>query len=517
MESVARVEKSELRPVAIDFVGVRPEATIAPPEEDCTDNWYQHWLNEGGKEYLQNDLRTKQGRKAFIDFNGFNDEWNENTEMELEETTVQQKIAYLMKLLAKKKMKDNIYHSSIEMMHRQITITQIVTASRVNHYTGALVPDSLMVQNFEQAGIISKKIPTDQEFSERLQKMLTPEDDRGAMLDEMVNVTVYYVTNPKVNVKALLGAMKIKSRHISDSKINSARPSAGSLIGAFGKKFMTSMTKNAVTCNPDTSTNTTPIQKRLMQKEAARIYKASNYNEEEAWGVCALLNHARMKEYIRNPLSEELLTNVKELLSCATVEGGTVEGSTEEKLSPPYYLDFERIANQPGAAEGKKYNTSGEIMNEYILCPPFMLYIFAGMKNITPRQAVGQKELVTLIEYTMRFHLGAQTGYSSMTKIHGAIKCQYELQCVDQKMIYEQFEMIGACVMCINMFNACLAAASYDEGLTPEERLEKVKDAANLFNGAFQTLDNTAGNPSLTSTIHHLGKCFSKNYFMKNV
>ena len=91
-----------------------------------------------------------------------------------------------------------------------------------------------------------------------------------------------------------------------------------------------------------------------MQKEAARIYKASNYNEEEAWGVCALLNHAIMKEYIRNPLSEELLTNVKELLSCATVEGGTVEGSTEEKLSPPYYLDFERIANQPGAAEGKK-------------------------------------------------------------------------------------------------------------------------------------------------------------------
>jgi hypothetical protein len=67
------------------------------------------------------------------------------------------------------------------------------------------------------------------------------------------------------------------------------------------------------------------------------------------------------------------------------------------------------------------------------------------------------------------------------------------------------------------MFNACLAASSYDEGLIPEERLEKVKDAANLFNGAFQTIDNTAGNPSLTSTIHHLGKCFSKNYFMKNV
>jgi len=112
--------------------------------------------------------------------------------------------------------------------------------------------------------------------------MLTPDDDRGAMLDEMVNVTVYYVTNHEVDVADLLLAMQIKSRLISDSKINSARPSAGSLIGAFGKKFMASMTINAITCHPDTSRNTTPIQKRLMQKEAAKVYTAHECNEEEA-------------------------------------------------------------------------------------------------------------------------------------------------------------------------------------------------------------------------------------------
>ena len=222
-----------------------------------------------------------------------------------------------------------------------------------------------------------------------------------------------------------------------------------------------------------------------------------------------------MKDYIRNPLSEELLAKVKDLLSCATMQDETVEESLEEKLSPPYYLDFKRIANQPGEAKKQKYNTSGEIMNEFILCPPIMLYIYAGMKNITPRQAVGEKELVKLIEYTMRFHLGAETGHTNMTKIHGAITCQYELRCQDQKMIYEEFQIIGACVMCINMFNACLAAASNDEGLSPGERLERVKDTANLFNGAFQTLDNTAGNPGPTSTIHHLGKWYSKNLFME--
>ena len=69
--------------------------------------------------------------------------------------------------------------------------------------------------------------------------------------------------------------------------------------------------------------------------------------------------------------------------------------------------------------------------------------------------------------------------------------------------------------MCINMFNACLASASYDDKLSPEEQLERVTDAASLFNGAFQTLDNTAENPTPASTIHHLGKWFSNNLFMK--
>ncbi len=109
-------------------------------------------------------------------------------------------------------------------------------------------------------------------------------------------------------------------------------------------------------------------------------------------------------------------------------------------------------------------------MNKFILCSPFLLYIFAELKNITPRKAVGEKKLVKLIEYTMRFHLGAETGHTNMTKIHGAITCQYGLQCQDQKMIYEEFKMIGACVMFINMFNACLASASYDDKLSPEER-----------------------------------------------
>lgn len=498
-------KKANLRPLARDYddsSNPLPVATIAPSDEACSDDWYQKWLDEGGEDYLLNDLRTEEGRREVIQYNNFTDEWDNDEEMASDDTTVDQKIAWIVKLIAKKKMSANIYHSPIEMMHRQIAVTHVMTASTVDHYTAGLVPNSLTVKNFVSTGIATTKVPTTEEFNKRLSQVLKPNNERMGMMDEYVTVTVYYVTNHGVNINDILNAMRVKSCHISDSKINSARPSAGSQIGAYGKQFMLSMNIDAITHKPNTSSFTCPLQKRLSKARAAKAFNDSNKDEQTAWKVCPLLTMEVMKDYIRDPLNDKLLNKVKNLLSCPR-EGTSGEN---DRLTPPYYLDFQRMARQPGTLE-EGYNVSGEIMNEFILCPIFMLYLYAGRKNITPREAVGNHKLVKLIEYTMRFHLGAESGHSNLTKIHGAFSCQYEFTCQDQSTIYEEWGgLIGACVMCINMFNACLASASYKEKLPPQERLKKVKVAANLFNGAFQTLDSTAGNPSIASTIHHLGK-----------
>ena len=505
LANVSKSKKASLRPMVRDYDDTSnpiPVATIAPSDEACIGDWYQQWLDRGGDQYLLNDLRTEEGRLKVIQYNNFTDEWDKDEEMASEDTTVDQKIAWIVKMIAKKKMSANIYHSPIEMMHRQIAVTHVMTASTVNHYTAGLVTSSLMVDNFVDTGIAITKMPTADAFDKRLTEVLTPNSKRVGMMDEYVTVTVYYVTNHEVNVEELLNAMRIKSRHISDSKINSARPSAGSQIGAYGKQFMLSMNIDAITYKPDTSCFTCPLQIRLSKKAATKVFNDSEKDEEKAWGVCQLLTMEVMKEYIRDPLNDKLLKQVKNLLACPR------EGASDQdgRLTPPYYLDFERIARQPGTLDGG-YNVSGEIANEFILCPIFMLYLYADRKNITPREAAGKEKLVKLIDYTMRFHLGAETGHTNLTKIHGAFSGQYEFTYQDQNHIYEEWEgLIGACVMCINMFNACLASASYKEGLTPEERLKKVKAAAHLFNGAFQTLDSAAGNPSIVSTTHHLGK-----------
>ena len=45
--------------------------------------------------------------------------------------------------------------------------------------------------------------------------------------------------------------------------------------------------------------------------------------------------------------------------------------------------------------------------------------------------------------------------------------------------------------------------ASYEPNLTPDARLKTVEEAAELFGGAFVTLDNVVGNPPIDSTIYH--------------
>ena len=66
--------------------------------------------------------------------------------------------------------------------------------------------------------------------------------------------------------------------------------------------------------------------------------------------------------------------------------------------------------------------------------------------------------------------------------------------------------LFGAVVLIVNMWNSCLAMASYEPDLSPDARIKKVKEAAELFGGAFVTLDSVAGDPPIDSTISHLGE-----------
>ena len=56
-------------------------------------------------------------------------------------------------------------------------------------------------------------------------------------------------------------------------------------------------------------------------------------------------------------------------------------------------------------------------------------------------------------------------------------------------------------MLIVNMQISCLAMASYEPALVPDARLKKVEEAAELFGGAFVTLDSVVGDPPIDSTL----------------
>ena len=118
-----------------------------------------------------------------------------------------------------------------------------------------------------------------------------------------------------------------------------------------------------------------------------------------------------------------------------------------------------------------------------------MLHLYAGSKKLTPREAIGKTELVQLTDYALRYHCSAEIGQANLHNLHGNLTALYGLNYGQGGLNTEFGGLLGAAVLIVNIWNACLAMASYEPDLTPVARFKKVEEAADLFRGAFVTLD----------------------------
>ena len=164
---------------------------------------------------------------AVVEFNKFESEWatshgNENKSSE--------QYHLLMKLLSENKMKDNIYFSLIEMMNRALAIVQLLTNSKPDHFTAQMEEGTLDMRTFIEVEIVGSKWPHVTKNNAAIDNVFKPESKHYAMLDNEVDVTIFYANNPDVDAKNLLRAFGTRSKYISNAKINFARQPATSHI-----------------------------------------------------------------------------------------------------------------------------------------------------------------------------------------------------------------------------------------------------------------------------------------------
>ena len=280
------------------------------------------------------------------------------------------------------------------------------------------------------------------------------------MLHRLLHVAVHWTTHPDVNMRDLLQALHTKSKSISTAKIESARVPVTSEVGKWGKRFILGMSKCAVKNHPDVSDYTTQTMKRTGGKTAQKSWGNNNKSESEAWGACEALNTTKVLGYIKDATNRTKHNEVNKILSVESKEDNAVT------MKAPYYLSCERVSQEPSALNRKPFNLTSEMRNQILAVPPIMTYVYSGLRNNTPKAVAGDERLVRLIEYTLRFHMGAESGQASIAMIHGALTAQYKIPFTAQYTVNQlegELLVVPITICVVHMPNAYILYASHSE------------------------------------------------------
>lgn len=217
-------------------------ATLVDPNETNPNTWFKEWYDREGKKYLNHDIRTIPGLKGVLKYHGLEEKWNQQ-ESSSTSLNPAQRIYLLKKMLIEGNMKQNLYFSAIEGMHRDLAAVCVLTRSPPNPYTGYLTPMSLSLNSFKDS-ITLHHYPRVKEFEKALDKALT--STTGGMLNEPRSVKINYVTNANANMEDIVQAFKTKSGQISDGKLQSACPSATNKIAEYGEDMIKGISDTAI-------------------------------------------------------------------------------------------------------------------------------------------------------------------------------------------------------------------------------------------------------------------------------
>ena len=148
-----------LKPVANEFRGPLTLATLTPSGSQCTETWLKDWKNNGGQEYCLRDLRTKQDRQEVAKFNGWEEEWVSKEESYDENKPITKIIHDILFKIAETSKPDDVSMGPAEGMHRGLSITRVLTESKINAFTAQLKHGSLTIQDFVENGLCSQTKP----------------------------------------------------------------------------------------------------------------------------------------------------------------------------------------------------------------------------------------------------------------------------------------------------------------------------------------------------------------------
>ena len=210
--------------------------------------------------------------------------------------------------------------------------------------------NTLKVNHFLESGLQGTLTLTEEQLKTAIDESLAFGNDDD-MLGEVLTVPCYAV-NGGCNESAadMLTAYRKLSESTSDSKRESARPSAWKKIGDMGQGFLSGLNEAKLTRRLDTSNISVPCQKRISIDAAVAELANNSKDVDRTFRVCEMLNKKEMKDYCGNPLNPDFQKAALQALSCPAV---SIEGEAAVIFTPPFNVSFRCTAEEAGSLENK--------------------------------------------------------------------------------------------------------------------------------------------------------------------
>ena len=219
------------------------------------------------------------------------------------------------------------------------------------------------------------------------------------------------------------------------------------------------------------------------------------------------------EDYCKDPFcssKKERLLNEFESFGIKQTDAGRWETDESVKLRPPYRVSWESMAVHP--VLGKNQRATTEMINKFMLVPPFMHIFTAHMTHTSLFEVSKNKDLLRQVLYTTRHHVHAHS--TANLGAHACMKSVYLFQMVPFCLPTSDYTIIHAALFLADVVNAYMTDATlHDQSKTIETKKAYLRDNAKHVAAFLSTLNQNSSYPELDEMIGGLGNVLFRFFF----
>lgn len=508
---------------------VKGYGTIRPVEQDA--KWGEKALRSkkkgggGYADYLLINSFTDKGLNKIADYNNYREEWDSEKEQFTEETPMYQKRFVNFKLYAKHRDRRCYHLCPIEGGHRRIGNIQASLCGRFDFNRGSLKDTaSLKIQHFTDAGLglkdaTRKPIKMNEQILAAYMKEVESAEQGRGFFAESDTVKAIYMDKWDTPVPRFLSACSVVSDMHSRTKRQSATKDPFVEVGQYASTYMLSMLDENFNHDPELEhisyegQNKFPAKKTNTHLPEGLHWNGNRDELKTKLPLTDILYTQVYEDYCKDPFcssKKERLLKKFESFGIKRTDAGRWETDESVKLRPPYRVSWESMAVHP--VLGKNQRATTEMINKFMLVPPFMHIFTAHMTHTSLFEVSKNKDLLRQVLYATRHHVHAHS--TANLGAHACMKSVYLFQMAPFCLPVSDYTIMHAALFLADVVNAYMTDETlHDQSKTIETKKAYLRDNAKHVAAFLSTLNQNSSYPELNEMIGGLGNVLFRFFF----